>query len=306
MIRIGEEKKLSRVVISTAFGHSGGGMFPYFLFPSYRRLLSVARETKTTIFSKSATILKRRGNFISYNPLTWKYIQRIPGTICGMINAYGLTNDGTESCAKQIWYARQKGFQVIPNFFPTFADGPDKAIEDTLRAVGVYRSILLSNFRALELNYSCPNSGECIIDNMISCSRTSRAVRQAHPDLFLVAKVSLLHSYEFCQEQVKAGVNAIHAINTIPYGIVCPNSVSPLLAVGGGGVSGDPAFEKAYEYNRELRKRVNIPLIMGCGVRCVGDVYRYFDIGADSVSLCSLAIRDSAEAKEILTIFNRQ
>lgn len=306
MTGFGKERNMSQVVISTAFGHSGGGMFPYLLFPSYRRLMSVARETKTTIFSKSATILKRRGNFISCNPLTWKYIQRIPRTTCGMINAYGLTNEGVEACARQIWYARQKGFQVVPNFFPTFADGPDKAIEDTLRAVGVYRSILPSNFRSLELNYSCPNSGECIVDNMISCSRTSRAVRRAYPDLFLVAKVSLLHSYEFCQEQVKAGVNALHAINTIPYSILYPNSVSPLSAVGGGGVSGDPAFEKAYEYNRELRKKVNILLIMGCGVRCVGDVHRYFDIGADSVSICSLPIRDSDEAKEILTIFNRQ
>ena len=37
-------------------------------------------------------------------------------------------------------------------------------------------------------------------------------------------------------------------------------------------------------------------LIMGCGVTSPDDVRRYFDLGADAVSLCTLALRDWREA----------
>ena len=79
----------------------------------------------------------------------------------------------------------------------------------------------------------------------------------------------------------RIGVNALHAINTIPYNIVFPLQRSPLNAVSGGGVSGGPSFPLALRYNRELRQKVHLLLIMGCGVTCADDVQRYFDLGAD-------------------------
>jgi imidazole glycerol phosphate synthase subunit HisF len=39
---------------------------------------------------------------------------------------------------------------------------------------------------------------------------------------------------------------------------------------------------------------------MGCGVRRRQDVQRYFEIGADAVSLCTLALRDWREAADII------
>ncbi len=62
--------------------------------------------------------------------------------------------------------------------------------------------------------------------------------------------------------------------------------------MGGGGVSGGLAFDQAYRYNRGLRPLVSVPLIMGCGVTCKDDVQRYLDLGADAVSICTLALRD--------------
>ena len=70
--------------------------------------------------------------------------------------------------------------------------------------------------------------------------------------------------------------------------------------MGGGGVSGGPAWAAAYEYNRGLRPKVGGFLIMGCGVRRSQDVQRYFEIGADAVSLCTLALRDWREAADII------
>ncbi|MBI4796670.1 MAG: hypothetical protein HY790_12690 [Deltaproteobacteria bacterium] len=297
-----ERGRISTVAISTALGPSGRGIFPYTLLPAYRRLLRVVRETGTAIFTKSATRFKRIGNFIAWNPLTWKYIRRLPDL--GMLNAYGLTNQGVEACAREIKVAVDQGFRVIPNLYPEFAKGTELAIKDTLEALEIYRQILGPDFWALELNYSCPNSEEAIRENVAQGLKCSREVKGKFPDLFLIAKISICHPCEFAQELEKLGVDALHAINTIPYEILYPQKRSPLWRVGGGGVSGGPALAAALSYNTRLRKRVSLPLIMGCGVKNREDVQRYLDVGADAVSLCTLALRNPGEAAEIIVGFN--
>ncbi len=293
--------KITPVVISTALGQAGAGIFPYTLLPGYRRLLRAVQETGTAILAKSATRYPRRGNFVPANPFTWKYIRRLPGL--GMLNAYGLTNHGAAACAPEVLRSCEAGLNVIPNLYPEFIKGTETAIQETLEALEIYRQALGPHFWALELNYSCPNSAEEIARNIDQGLRCSREVRRRYPDLFLIAKLAFCHPYEFAQELERVGVDALHAINTIPYDIIFPPSRhprSPLAAVGGGGVSGGPAFAAAFAYNRGLRPQVNCFLIMGCGVRSRQDVQSYFDLGADAVSLCTLALRDFREAEELI------
>jgi dihydroorotate dehydrogenase len=299
-----ETGKISTIVVSTALGPGGRGIFPYTLLPGYRRLLRVVRETGTTIFSKSATRLARRGNFIASNPLTWKYIRRLPHG--GMLNAYGLTNQGVAVCASEIRASAAQGFVVIPNFYPEFAKGTEIAIQETLVAIDIYQQVMGPDFWALELNYSCPNSEEAVHKNVVQARECSQEVRGKYPHLFLIAKISICHPYEFAQELEQLGVGALHALNTIPYGIVYPLKRSPLWRVGGGGVSGGPAFPLALRYNTELRKKVSLPLIMGCGVRDRGDVQKYLDAGADAVSLCTLALRHPRKVAKIITRYNQE
>jgi dihydroorotate dehydrogenase (NAD+) catalytic subunit len=156
----------------------------------------------------------------------------------------------------------------------------------------------------LELNYSCPNSEEAIAKNVVQAIQCTRKVRSLYPQLYLIAKLSICHPYEFARELERIGVNALHAVNTIPYNIVFPLQRSPLGEVGGGGVSGGPAFPLALRYNQELRQKVDLFLIMGCGVTCADDVRRYFDLGADAVSLCTLALRKPQTAARIVLKFN--
>jgi dihydroorotate dehydrogenase len=301
-IRLSGQELLSPLVISTALGHDGRGIFPYTLLPGYRRLLRAVRDTGATVLTKSATRFKRRGNFIPANPLTWKYIRRLPDM--GLLNAYGLTNDGVQVCAPDIRRAWDLGLRVIPNLYPEFIKGTDTAIQETLEAVKVYRQHLGPRFLALELNFSCPNSAEAIAENVTQGLRCTREVRQQHPDLFLIVKLSLCHPYEFAQELARAGANALHGVNTIPFNMVFPFERSPLEEVGGGGVSGGPAFPLALKYNEELRKKVGLFLIMGCGVTSRDDVRRYVDLGADAVSLCTLALRNPREAAGIVVHYN--
>ena len=292
------------MVISTALGQAGRGLFPYTLLPGYRRLLRAVKETGATVFSKSATRFPRRGNFVPANPLTWKYIRRLPGL--GLLNAYGLTNHGAAAGAPEIRRSCELGFHVIPNLYPEFIKGTETAIWETLEALEIYQEALGPHFWAVELNYSCPNSAEEIARNVDQGLQCSREVLQQFPGLFLIAKLSFCHPYEFAQELEKLGVSALHAINTIPYEIIFPPDrypLSPLWQVGGGGVSGGPAWAAAYDYNRGLRPKVGVFLIMGCGVSSRAQVQRYFDLGADAVSICTLALRDFQEAEKILRSF---
>jgi dihydroorotate dehydrogenase len=296
------QEKISPVVISTALGHDGRGIFPYTLIPGYRRLRRAVRDTGATVLTKSATRFQRRGNFIPANPLTWKYIRRLPDM--GLLNAYGLTNDGVEACAPDIRRACDLGLRVIPNLYPEFIKGTDPAIQETLEAVTIYQQRLGPHFWALELNYSCPNSEEAIARNVVQALQCTREVRSLYPQLYLIVKLSICHPYEFAEELERIGVNALHSVNTIPFNIVFPLKRSPLDEVGGGGVSGGPAFPLALRYNQELRQKVSLFLIMGCGVTSRDDVGRYFDLGADAVSLCTLGLRNPREAARIVVHYN--
>jgi dihydroorotate dehydrogenase len=304
MITIGQ-RRISTVVLSTALGPDGRGIFPYTLIPAYRRLLRAVRETGATVLAKSATRLPRRGNFVPANPLTWKYIRRLPN--CGMLNAYGLTNDGVEKIAPKIGAACREGSQVIPNFWPEFGKGAEIAARETLEAVVLYRQHLGQAFWALELNFSCPNVPEDIACHLADGLDCVRALKAAHPDLFLIAKLSIRHPYEFAQELERAGAGALNAVNTIPYELVFPPDrypPSPLAEVGGGGVSGGPALAQAFQYNQGLRPLLRLPLIMGCGVTSAFDVQRYLDLGADAVSICTLALRRPGEAEKIFAHYH--
>jgi dihydroorotate dehydrogenase (NAD+) catalytic subunit len=195
-------------------------------------------------------------------------------------------------------------FKIIPNLYPEFIKGTTIAIRETLEAMEIYQRVLGPHFRALELNYSCPNSEEAIAQNVVQALQCTRKVRSLYPRLYLIAKLSICHPYEFARELERIGVNALHAVNTIPYNIVFPLQRSPLREVGGGGVSGGPAFPLALKYNQELRQKVGLFLIMGCGVTSPDDVRRCFGLGADAVSLCTLALRKPQEATRIVVKYN--
>ncbi|MDP2708524.1 MAG: hypothetical protein Q8O93_00510 [bacterium] len=294
---------ISTVVTSSIMGHSGGGMFPLTLLPAYRKLRRVIRKAGIYNLTKSSTGLKHIGNFIMHDPKTWKYIQRIGHD--GLLNAYGLTNDGVEANAQKITLACRSGYRVIPSFYPQFAKSREAAIRETVESISAYRWFMGNYFWALELDFSCPNSKEKIRENITNALACVKAVRQENSTICLIAKISYVHPYEFAQELVKAGVDIIHAINTIPYNLVYPfGEQSPLADVGGGGVSGDPAKDKAFSYNHLLRKVLKGKMIMGCGIMSVDDAARYMDIGADVISICTVGRLNPKEAEKIIKKFN--
>jgi dihydroorotate dehydrogenase len=296
---IGFEKgNISDVVVSTALGPSGKGMFPYTYYKEYRKLLKLVKEQTVTVFTKSSTRYPRVGNFRIRNPLTWKYIQKISKR--GMLNAYGLTNNGVEVNAMEITDSHEKGFNVIPSYYPEFDKGIHIAIRELDESIQIYLERIGLGFWAIELNGSCPNSKEVISKNMDMLCQCVAVLKRKYPWLVVIVKTSIVHPYDFYKRLENVGADVIHAINTVPYNMVFPGSVSPLEKKGGGGVSGEPAFLLAYKYNEKLRKETSLPIIMACGVTDILSKVMFLRAGADSVGICTIALLNSKEAGRII------
>lgn len=306
MITFENGYKISNFCIDTAFGLGGGGMFPYYLHKDYRFLLEIAKETKTTIFTKSATWHKRNGNFHLWKPWTWKYIQRIEKF--SMLNAYGLTNPGVQQCAPFIKYAVENGFQVIPSYCPDFYLGFDTAFIQMIAAIDEYKKIIGPYFRAIEKNDSCPNSGEDIEKTMEYNIELTRAIKKyLGYKIALIDKVSVVHPYSMVQELAKpGGADAIHAINAIPYHLVKAGK-SPLEKVGGGAISGLEIFDLAKKYNKTLNQMIDIPIIYSGGIinrDCICS-YAFAKKNQSSFSSCTIAIRNTKDAISIIKDLNK-
>jgi len=302
MITFSNGLSISSVVISTAFGHSGRGFLPFFLFPNYWRLVSIIKREKISVVTKSSTRFSHTGNFVMKDPRTWKYVRKLSDM--GMLNAYGLTNDGVEEYAKQIAVFRRKGFNVIPNFYPEFNKGVGVAIKETLEAMKLFCFYFKTARWILELNLSCLNSEEKIAKNIYMAPRCVARIKNLYPNIMVIAKTSIVHPYKFYTMLEKAGTDCIHAINTIPYKMIF-DSVSPLEHVGGGAVSGGPAFPKAYPYIKKIPKHTSLPLILGCGIVNQRNMDMYFELGKKfsrqvSVSICTLPARDPKEARKLI------
>ena len=278
---------ISPVVISTALGHDGQGIFPYTLLPGYRRLLKRSCNRHRGVHQNRHP-LAVPGQLHPRQPLHLETYPAPPGD--GHAQCLCLTNKGWRPAPRISGGPATRGLRVIPNIYPEFIKGTDMAIRETLEAVAIYRRSLGPHFKALELNYSCPNSEEAIAKNVVQAIQCTRKVAASIPTCFNRQTQHLPPLRVRPGTGVHRG-HALHAVNTIPYGIVFPLQRSPLDGVGGGGVSGGPACELAYKYNQELRPRVGLFLIMGCGVRGKDEVQRHFDLGADAVSLCTLALR---------------
>lgn len=308
MIDFGNRRRISTIVISTACGYDGRGIFPYTTHRDYGDMVRMANATGTTRLSKSMTRHKRVGNFQVWRPWTWKYIQNLGDD--GILNAYGLTNKGAKKYCLQISEALFSGVQLIPNFFPQFERGKEQAKADVFDIIANYCWEMGDKFWALELNFSCPNTKECITDNVENAVWLVNRVKSYIPALIIIAKISVVHPVEFADCLRKVGADVLHASNTIPYNLLFAGE-SPLRKVGGGGVSGGPAFEMAYEFNSRAIGYFDGPVILGCGIvddeklgLCLELLRSKRPAGNWAVSVCTAALRRPEWVKKVIQDFN--
>lgn len=273
--------RISNIVINTIMGHGGFGMFPYILRPSFWVLLFTVWINKTTIIAKSATRFRRHGNFIWWNCWTWRFVHKIPQEE-SILNSFGLTNPGVWVCAIMIRIALMLGLNVIPSFFADFSKSYAIGLKETLEALHIYKKILGKYFWALELNPSCPNSGEDIAGNQINILTLCREIKQEFPELILIIKGSIVYPQEFyVRMEATECVDIIHSMNTIPFDVavklgISPYRESPIGEKTKGGYSGKIISNPAFKYAVEtVMPSTTIPLIFGGGISNQNDLLKY-------------------------------
>jgi len=261
-----EEGKISTILLSTISGHSGKLFFLYGLSPSHRKMLKIARETETTEIPKSSTRFKNVGNFNPRKLSTWKFIKRLPDI--GLLNACAHHNAGIEKNASEIKKLLEKeNASIILSIFPDFSSFKSKseAIMSVINTVAMAKKILGSYFWAYELSIYCPNIKEEAEKNVEISLECVPVLKRTFPNQKIVVKISVVHPPEFALWLQEAGADVIHSANAVPYKMIF-DDVSPMQDVGGGAVSGGPAFETIFKFNKKVIETYHGPIIFGGGI----------------------------------------
>ena len=272
MIRLSNGHKVEFLVSSGAMGYDGKGWpweWPW-------RWLGILRPEEFTITIKTLTLNQRKGNLKWHKP--WGVIHPLGKN--NWVNTVGLTNPGIEWWIKKIYPKLKSNLKIIVSIFP------EKAQE-----CGLMCSMLntCKNITAIEINASCPNIYESILENEKKVIQIcSIAKHQAkHP---LILKIGYSHSINMIQT-VSQHIEAIHAINSVPWPIVFPNKKSPLENYGGGGVSGPIIAEFSRKKVSELVKKTNLSIIAGGGIASHNDIKIFQQLGAKACSIGSAFFR---------------
>ena len=148
---------------------------------------------------------------------------------------------------------------------------------------------------ALEFNGSCPN----IRDKGCPDFELLSIIKKELPDLPLIVKISVKHGEEYIKELEQFNCCALDGINTIPYAELYKET-SPLISLGGGGVSGTPIYERALDYIKNVSLKTRLKLIGGGGITDVVTAAKMAK-HADSISLGTLFLTNPFAVKPIVS-----
>jgi len=234
-IRLFNGHVLEFVAASGALGDNGRGWwherlicFILWMFCLFlpKRLFDPALFDK---FLKTVTFFPRAGNYRWWKP--WDTLRFLPGFLncTGVVNAYGLRNQGFFRALRQIFSRISPKRPMAVSIYPE----NEEQLETMLHHLNYCANVV-----AVELNVSCPNTGEKLGANARKIIRYCEIARNIsrHP---LILKLSVAHcpALGTIIPAVMGKVAAI-AINSVPWSIFSPEKPSPLAHHGGGGVSG--------------------------------------------------------------------
>ncbi len=266
-ISLSNKHRLTYVVASGALEFDGKG------WPWERWLvaLGLIKPELFTVFLKTLTLSPRPGNLKMWCP--WRCVALIKG---GAVNKVGLTNPGIDHWLEHTKPTIDFGkYKIAGSIFGTQ--------EELVKMARMMDDVPLV---ALEINYSCPNTGHALplASQVIDAVKAVHAVTR-HP---LIIKVSVDQPYL----EIAAGLVGIAeavSINSVPWAKVYSDDRSPLWRLeqkvhgGGGGVSGVPAQDLNWKAVFELARQGSLPVI-GPSVMEYDDMAKVRSLGAQAVS----------------------
>jgi len=206
---------------------------------------------------------------------------RIVETPAGMLNAIGLQGIGVHRfVAEKLPELRQLGATTIVNVCGTTID----EYCEVSRVLSDHEGVA-----AIELNISCPNIKEGGIQFGCSLHGTHDVVSAVRKvtKLPLIPKLTpnVTDVASFARASEDAGADAVSLVNTFLAMAIDPETRTPKLSNGLGGLSGPAIRPIAVRMVWECHNAVKIPIIGMGGIATISDALEFFIAGASAVQV---------------------
>lgn len=198
---------------------------------------------------------------------------------CGLLNAIGLSSSGIHSFGEEIKEARKGRVPVIVSIY---GYSPEDFAE-------VARVAVEEGADALELNVSCPHvekTGSEIGQNPRLVAEVVKEVKnKVDKPVFVKLTPNVAEVAVLAEAAVKAGADAVTAINTVRAMTIDIETTRPVLANKIGGLSGPAVKPIAVRCVYEIYRRVEVPVV-GCGgIATWQDAVEFMLAGASAVQI---------------------
>lgn len=208
----------------------------------------------------------------------------------GLINAMGLPNPGINEYANEIKYIKTivKAPLIVSVFGYTAED-----------YVTVAKRATEAGADAVELNVSCPHvkqAGSEIGQNPTILYDVVKAVKAAVKKPVIVKlSPNVTSIVDLAEVAVKAGADALTAINTLKAMAIDSDTMKPILSNIKGGLSGPAIKPVALRAVYDLYEKIKVPII-GCGgIADWRDAVEFFLAGASAVQVGTAIAFDEPE-----------
>lgn len=237
---------------------------------SAETLKSVAEGGAGAVVTKSVGLKPRSGYA---NPT-------VVQVACGLLNAVGLPNPGIEEFSRDIREARAA--LRIPLIVSVYGFSAEEYALVAQKAVE-------AGADAVELNVSCPHvkeTGAEIGQNPEVLAKVVRKVKGVvDKPVFVKLSPNVTDIAEIAEAAVKAGADAITAINTVRAMAIDIETAKPVLSNRRGGLSGPAIKPIGVRCVYDIYEKVKVPII-GCGgVTNWRDAVEFMLAGASAVQI---------------------
>ncbi|MEM3554091.1 MAG: dihydroorotate dehydrogenase, partial [Candidatus Bathyarchaeia archaeon] len=238
---------------------------------SAQTLEGIVKGGAAAVVTKSVGLRARKGYA---NPT-------VVQTNCGLINAVGLPNPGIEEFTKDIQEA--KNLLEVPLIVSVYGFSAEEYSVVAEKAVE-------AGADAVELNVSCPHvkeTGAEIGQKPEVLAEVVKKVKGAiDKPVFVKLSPNVTDIGEVAEAAVKAGADAITAINTVKAMAIDVETTKPILSNRKGGLSGPAIRPVAVRCVYEIYERgVKAPII-GCGgITSWRDAVEFMLAGATAIQI---------------------
>ncbi len=237
------------------------------------------------LVSKTVTIAPRHGN---PPPRLWELG-------AGMINSIGLPNKGLEG------YLAEDLPRLAELPVPLFVNVMGSAPEEVATLVAAFSE--RDEVAALELNVSCPNvrTGLLMGADPAEIAALLDIVRpRTTKPLIVKLTPNCASPAAVAAAAEQHGADAVSLVNTLHGMAMHPRRPgAPWLGGGTGGVSGPAVRAVALAQVREVRERVQMPIVGMGGVQCGRHARDLLEAGADIVGVGTESFRDPRAGSRI-------